>query len=58
MNLDKHESIGTHWKAWHVNDNNIIYFDNFGVEHNSKEIEKFMENKDTIKNIYRIQVYA
>ena len=49
-----------------LNDN-IIYFDSFGVEHIPKEIKKFIErsliNKSTIKgsstttNIYRIQVY-
>ena len=34
--------------------NNIIYF---GVEHIAKEIEKFIENKYIITNIYRIQAY-
>ena len=24
-NLDEYESIGTHWRALHVNDNKIIY---------------------------------
>ena len=33
VNLDEYESIGTHWIALHVNDNNAIYFDSFGVEH-------------------------
>ena len=34
--LDEQKSIGTHWIALHVNDNNVTYFDNFGVEHISK----------------------
>ena len=33
INLDEHESIRTHWIALYVNDNNVTYFDSFGVEH-------------------------
>ena len=32
INLDKFKSIGTHWIALYVNDNNATYFDSFGVE--------------------------
>ena len=32
INLDEYESIGAHWIASYVNDNNGIYFDKFGVE--------------------------
>ena len=38
INLDEYESIGTHWISLYVNDNNVTYFDNFGVEHIPKEI--------------------
>ena len=38
INLDEYKSIGTHWIALYVNGNNAIYFDNFGVEHDPKEI--------------------
>ena len=38
-----------------MNDNNI-YFDIFGVDNISKEIKKFMGNKN-ITNIYTIQAY-
>ena len=31
INLYEFKSIGTHWIALHVNGNNIIYFDSFGV---------------------------
>ena len=31
-NLDEFKSIGTHCITLYVNANNIIYFDNFGVE--------------------------
>ena len=27
------KSIGTHWIALYVNDNNVTYFDSFSVEH-------------------------
>ena len=40
-----------------MNGNKTIYFDSFGVEHVLKEIKKFIENKNMINNIYRIQAY-
>ena len=48
LNLDEYESIGAHWTALYVNANNIVYFDNFGVEHIVKEIKKFIGNKNVI----------
>ena len=41
----------------YVNDNNVTYFDSFGVEHIPKEIKKIIGNKNIITNIYRIQAY-
>ena len=38
INLDEYESIGTQWISLYVNDNNVTYFDSFGVEHIPKEI--------------------
>ena len=38
INLDEYKSIGTHWIAFYVNANNIIYFDSFGVKDIPKEI--------------------
>ena len=41
INLDEFKSIGTHWIVLHVNNNtnnNVTYFDSFGVEHTPKEI--------------------
>ena len=46
--------MGTHWIALHVNHNNIIHFDSFGVEHIPKETKKIIKNKDIATNIYRI----
>ena len=38
ISFGEYESIGTHWNALHVNDNNVTYFDSVGVEHIPKEI--------------------
>ena len=40
-----------------MNGNDKIYSDSFGVEPISKEIKRFMGNKNVITHIYRIQVY-
>ena len=53
INLDEFKSIGTHWKALCISDNNVAYFDKFGVEHIQKEIKKFIGNKSVTTNIYR-----
>ena len=57
INLDEYSDIGTHWVALWVNNNNVTYFDSFGVEHIPKEIIKFMENRNIKTNIFRIQAY-
>ena len=38
-----------------MNDDNVTYFDSFGVEHIPKEIKKFIGNKNIATNIYKIQ---
>ena len=43
--------------ALYVNNKTAKYFDFFGVEHIPKEIMKFINNKNIIKNIFRIQAY-
>ena len=57
INLYEFKSIGTHLTAVYVNGNNIVYFDSFGVEYIPKEIKTFIESKNIITNIYRIQAY-
>ena len=57
INLDEYNSIGTHWITLYFNDNNVTYFDSFGVEHIPKEIEKSIGNKNITTNIYRTQAY-
>ena len=39
------------------NNNSVTYFDSFGVEHIPKEIKTFINNKNIITNIFRIQAY-
>ena len=44
-----------HWIALFCNRSEIIYFDNFGVEHVLEEIKEFVGNKNIIANIFRVQ---
>ena len=37
--------------------NNVTYFDSFGVEHIPKESKKFVGNKNIQGNTFRIQAY-
>ena len=39
------------------NNNNVIYFGSFEIEHIPKAIKKFIGNKNIITNIFRIQSY-
>ena len=57
INLDEYSNIGTHWVALYVKNNDITYFDSFGVEHIPKEIKIFIKNKNIKTNIFRIQAY-
>ena len=56
INLDKYSDIGTHWISLYVKNNGTTY-DSFGVEHIPKEIKKFIDSKNVISNIFRIQAY-
>ena len=33
VNLDKFSDVGTHWVALYANNDDVTYFDSFGVEH-------------------------
>ena len=62
INLDEYSDIGAHWIALHVKNNDITYFDSFGVEHIPKEIKAFinhpssstLQNRNIKTNIFRI----
>ena len=62
--FDEYSDTGTHWIALYASNNNVTYFDSFGVDHIPKEIEKFITTSHNNKsqqrittNIYRIQAY-
>ena len=57
INLDEFSDIGTHWVALYVQNNDVIYFDFFRVEHIPKAFRTFISNKNIKKYIYRIQAY-
>ena len=57
INLDEYSDIGTHWVALYVYNDDVTYFDSFGVEHIPKEIKIFIKNKNIKTNIFRIQAY-
>ena len=42
INLDEYSDIGTHWVALYVHNDDVTYFDSFGVEHIPKEIKAFI----------------
>ena len=48
INLDEYADIGPHWVALHVKNNEVIYFDSFGVEHIPKETKEFIGVKNII----------
>ena len=41
----------------YVQNNNVTYFNSFGVEHIAKKIRKFIGNKNIKTNIFRIQTH-
>ena len=57
INLDGYSDIGTHWTALYVNNKTVTYFDSFGVEQIPRKIKKFINNKNIIANIFRLQAY-
>ena len=56
LNLDEYKSIGTHWIVLYVNDNNVTYFDSFGLEHIPKKIRNFIGNKNLETNWKQISI--
>ena len=41
----------------YVQNNDVTYFDSFGVEHIPKEIKRFIRNNNIKINIFRMQAY-
>ena len=65
INLDQYSDIGTHWVSLYVQNNNVTYFDSYGVEHIPREIKAFInrllsstsQNKNIKTKISRVQAY-
>ena len=58
INLDEYSDTETHWVALYVHNDDVTYFNSFGVEHIPKEIKSFINRSVSIKtNIFRIQAY-
>ena len=56
ISLDEYSDIGTHWVALYMSNNDVTYFDSFGVEHIPKEIKAFIDRSLSITtNIFSIQ---
>ena len=55
INLDEYADVWSDWIALFALNNNLVYFDSFGVEHISKEIKQFIRNKNIKTNISRMQ---
>ena len=45
INLDDYFTIETHWIAFYASNNNVTYFNIFGVEHILEEVKKFIGKK-------------
>ena len=58
INLDEYSDIVTYWVALYVHNDDVTYFDSFGVKHIPKEINAFINRSLSITtNIFRIQAY-
>ena len=57
INLDEYSDIGNHWIALYLPNNNVTYFDSFGVECIPQEVKAFIGNKNIKANIFRMQAY-
>ena len=60
INLEQYESIGSHWIALYVNDDNVTYFDSLGVSEKTlvlclicskpkNEDKKYLKMKNELK---------
>ena len=55
INLDEYADVGTHWIALFCRNNEIIYFDSFGVEHVPNKTEKCIGHENIKTNTFRTQ---
>ena len=50
-NLDEFANLGTHWIALFYKQDEIVYFDSFGVEYIPEEVKEFIKEFPGNKNI-------
>ena len=50
-NLDELANLGTHWIALFYKQDEIVYFDSFGVEYIPEEVKEFIKEFPGNKNI-------
>ena len=55
INPDEYSDTGSHWIVLYVYNNDVTYFDSFGVEHSPKEIKTFIKNVNIATNNFRLQ---
>lgn len=55
IKVNEYVNVGTHWFTCYFKNDEVTYIDSFGVEHIPKEIKEFIDNKNLISNIFRIQ---
>ena len=54
-NLDEYTDVCSHWVALFCNRSEIVYFDNFGVEHVPEKIKTLIGNENIKADIFRVQ---
>ena len=59
INLDEYADIGTHYIALYALNNDLTYFESFGIEHIPKEMKRFIGNtKNMQASIFRTETYG
>ena len=57
INLEEYSDIETHWIAIYWLINYVTHLDSFGRVNTTKELKKFIKNKNVKTNKFRIQAY-
>ena len=57
VNIYNYEATGTHKVLFYVNGNTATYFNRFKAEHIPEEMKAFIDNKNIVANIYRVEAY-
>ena len=55
INVDEYADVGTNEIALSSRENEIVYFDSFGIEHVPEEIKEFIRNKNIKASIFWVE---